>query len=132
MATRTAAARGYRRGQPQQPDLRYPGTVTGSAITTRMAGAYKQAMTHDPCAYCGGTATGWDHITPRHHGGSNSWTNLTGCCKTCNSSKTAHPLLLYMLARRVRADIADQLRELSTITGNPYARGIGDLTRGAM
>ena len=28
-----------------------------------------------------------DHVIPKSHGGKTSWTNVTTCCKTCNSEK---------------------------------------------
>ena len=40
-----------------------------------------------PCAYCGGTATDVDHITPRSRGGSEKMRNLAPACSRCNSEK---------------------------------------------
>lgn len=61
----------------------------------------------DPCAYCGHTRehhrdhVGADHIVPVSKGGELDWTNVTGCCGFCNSSKHDKPLL-YFLAVYVR------------------------------
>lgn len=53
----------------------------------------------DPCVYCGKTATGFDHITPKVEGGSDLWPNLAPCCGRCNSSKSATPLLFFLRRR---------------------------------
>jgi 5-methylcytosine-specific restriction endonuclease McrA len=39
------------------------------------------------CAYCGGVADTRDHIVPRARGGKNTWSNVTACCRSCNSEK---------------------------------------------
>lgn len=39
------------------------------------------------CPYCGAPATEIDHIRPRSKGGTNSESNLVGCCHSCNISK---------------------------------------------
>lgn len=58
---------------------------------------YLAVILRDPCAYCGGEASGFDHITPRVDGGGDEWENLAPCCRSCNSSKCATPLLLHLL-----------------------------------
>lgn len=64
---------------------------------------YLAVLRRDPCAYCGGPSEALDHIEPRVAGGSDGWDNLTAACKSCNSSKTATPLLLSMAGRQARA-----------------------------
>jgi 5-methylcytosine-specific restriction endonuclease McrA len=41
------------------------------------------------CAYCGGEASGWDHIVPLSRGGENTVANLVPCCTDCNRRKAA-------------------------------------------
>jgi hypothetical protein len=58
------------------------------------------AVLRDPCVYCGSRdVTGFDHITPKIEGGSDDWENLAACCHTCNSSKCATSLLLFLNRR---------------------------------
>ena len=60
---------------------------------------YLGAILNDPCVYCGGRSTGFDHIIPKAEGGGDDWTNLTPCCGRCNSSKRVTPLLLFLCRR---------------------------------
>ena len=54
----------------------------------------------DPCAYCGRPRSGGiDHIVPVSDGGTDALDNLTGACASCNSGKSAKPLLEYLLYR---------------------------------
>jgi 5-methylcytosine-specific restriction endonuclease McrA len=53
----------------------------------------------DPCAYCGGAATGVDHIVPVAHGGEHGGDNLAACCGECNRQKNTTPLLRFLLDR---------------------------------
>lgn len=43
------------------------------------------------CQYCGGEHTSGDltidHIIPKVQGGSNEWTNVVTCCRSCNMKK---------------------------------------------
>lgn len=65
---------------------------------------YLGAVIRDRCVYCGSAdVTGFDHITPKVEGGSDDWENLAPCCPSCNSSKSATPLLLFLRRRPVRA-----------------------------
>lgn len=58
------------------------------------------------CAYCGLTfgheELTMDHVIPKYHKGTNSWTNLVTACKRCNHHKgartpeQAHMKLLYV------------------------------------
>lgn len=60
--------------------------------------AYRRALKHDPCAYCGSPPpVGIDHIEPASiHGDRSDWTNLIGCCKRCNETKRDLPLMLAL------------------------------------
>jgi hypothetical protein len=58
----------------------------------------------DPCAYCGGSAGGVDHILPHARGGEDVAENLTGCCGHCNAVKSATPLLLFLGWNRAKRD----------------------------
>jgi hypothetical protein len=60
---------------------------------------YEAIIKNDPCVYCGGPAGEVEHVTPVVLGGSPEWDNLAGACRSCNASKHATPLLLYLLAR---------------------------------
>lgn len=55
------------------------------------------ALLADPCAYCGGASDQIDHVVPVARGGDSTADNLAGACKSCNSSKHATPLLLFLL-----------------------------------
>jgi thymidine kinase len=37
------------------------------------------------CAYCGASATTYDHVVPKMHGGTNDPSNLVPACASCNS-----------------------------------------------
>lgn len=50
-----------------------------------------------PCVYCGGRATGWDHVMPMSRGGRHAVDNLVPACKPCNSAKQdTHPSLIHV------------------------------------
>lgn len=53
----------------------------------------------DPCAYCGGPGTDWDHIEPLARGGAHSAENITRACSGCNATKRDKPLLLFLATR---------------------------------
>lgn len=54
------------------------------------------------CVYCGKDSFfGVDHIEPLCLGGSNEYTNLAPCCKSCNSSKQGKPLQIWLETRRI-------------------------------
>lgn len=54
------------------------------------------------CQYCGGKATGYDHIIPLSHGGSDDASNKVHCCKVCNNIKSIQPLVKFLNANRER------------------------------
>lgn len=59
--------------------------------------SYMAVLRRDPCAYCGNVAGTVDHIEPLNSGGSGGWANLTASCRSCNSSKSAAPLLAFLM-----------------------------------
>lgn len=63
------------------------------------AAAYAEILRADPCSYCGEPGGTADHIIPVAQGGANDWSNLTGACGPCNSSKSASTMLLWMANR---------------------------------
>jgi hypothetical protein len=69
---------------------------------------YFGALLSDPCVYCGalGKLT-VDHIDASSAGGSDEWANLVGACQECNSQKRKTPLLRYLLARPLYAQITE-------------------------
>lgn len=48
------------------------------------------------CVYCGGPATGVDHLQPVARGGTNDFFNLAPCCKECNLKKQARPIWVML------------------------------------
>jgi 5-methylcytosine-specific restriction endonuclease McrA len=52
------------------------------------------------CAYCLEPATSLDHVVPVSKGGGHTKENVVPCCSTCNPSKGAKPLLVWMATRR--------------------------------
>lgn len=51
------------------------------------------------CVYCGKPAVSQDHIVPMIRGGTHSADNVVPACISCNSSKGAKPLLVWMYER---------------------------------
>ena len=58
---------------------------------------YVQIILADPCAYCGGPGGTVDHIVALADGGDGEWDNLGGACLSCNTSKKATPMLIWMV-----------------------------------
>lgn len=54
----------------------------------------KNVLTRDryTCVYCGKHATTIDHVTPRAHGGVNSYENCVASCSKCNAKKGSKTL----------------------------------------
>ena len=46
----------------------------------------------ESCVYCGGQATGFDHLHPVVRGGLTDFYNLAPACGSCNSRKWSHPI----------------------------------------
>lgn len=59
-----------------------------------------QILLKDPCTYCGKSTEALDHSIPVSRGGTNDVTNLTGTCKTCNSSKKDKTFLEFLIERQ--------------------------------
>lgn len=68
-------------------------------VATPEALAYVQVLVGDPCCYCGEPMEQVDHIVPVGAGGDGSWENLTAACGSCNRSKSARPLLVFLAER---------------------------------
>jgi hypothetical protein len=64
--------------------------------------AYREAMRHDPCAYCGKPGGTVDHIEPRKPGGADDVSNLTGACAACNNAKFTLPMLFFLGYKQAR------------------------------
>jgi 5-methylcytosine-specific restriction endonuclease McrA len=58
---------------------------------------YMGILRHDPCSYCGSDGGTIDHIEALHFGGETRWSNLTGACRRCNTSKGTGGLLSFLL-----------------------------------
>ena len=54
------------------------------------------------CQYCGGEATGYDHIIPLARGGSDTEDNKVPCCIECNRKKNDKPLVDFLNYSRER------------------------------
>lgn len=65
----------------------------------------------DQCAYCDNPCEVIDHVVPLASGGNNDWTNLTAACRKCNQSKSATPLLLFLIRRAEKAENSVRLAE---------------------
>jgi 5-methylcytosine-specific restriction endonuclease McrA len=61
---------------------------------------YIEAITSDPCAYCGAPMEHVDHIDPVALDGASDWSNFTPSCGACNRSKSDKPLLLFLVGDR--------------------------------
>lgn len=77
--------------------------------------AWMRILRDDACAYCDerpdeGTV---DHIEPRalRRHGLHNWTNMVGACSSCNGSKGARPLLLFLASRGVKQRRRDDQRQ---------------------
>lgn len=67
--------------------------TTGACPDVR---SYAQIITNDPCAYCGNPMQAIDHVVPLRHGGLHRWDNLAPACASCNTRKSARPLLEFL------------------------------------
>ncbi|MED1953961.1 HNH endonuclease [Brevibacillus centrosporus] len=52
------------------------------------------------CQYCGGTATGFDHIIPTSKGGLDLDENKVPCCVRCNNAKATQTLAAFLNGNR--------------------------------
>ena len=54
----------------------------------------------DTCCYCGRkTKLSLDHLIPRLEGGPDAADNVTYACRSCNSSKGARDMVLWLVAK---------------------------------
>lgn len=72
------------------------------------------------CQYCGGVATGYDHILAQARGGTDDPENLVPCCKACNQIKNDKPVVDFLnnYRERIRDDIVtanENLRRYVTL-----------------
>ena len=67
----------------------------------------KALIAQEPCAYCGGIATGYDHIIATARGGTDDDENKVYCCAECNRIKNDKPLVDFLNFNRER--VADNL-----------------------
>lgn len=63
---------------------------------------YEAIIKNDPCVYCGGPGGEVEHVVPSSRGGSAEWDNLASACRSCNASKHASSLLVYLLVKNGR------------------------------
>ena len=56
----------------------------------------KLLMESNTCQYCGGSATGYDHIIARSKGGSDEDCNKVSCCARCNKIKSTNPVVDFL------------------------------------
>ena len=73
-----------------------------------------------PCAYCGGEATGWDHVVPLARGGAHTVANLVPSCWDCNHRKNRYPVeatpwLVHLLCGWCWTPVARKRSELRRI-----------------
>ena len=64
--------------------------------------AKRQLMESNVCQYCGGVATGYDHIVALARGGTDDIENKVPCCKECNQIKNDKPLVDFLNNNRQR------------------------------
>lgn len=70
---------------------------------SKQAADYAEFVRQDPCCYCGSRGGEADHVQPLANGGAHDPENLTGACKSCNSSKGDMALLTFLLYRSATA-----------------------------
>lgn len=66
---------------------------------------YRRIVQKDPCSYCAEAGGTKDHIVPRHAGGPDHETNLTGACRSCNMAKGSLDLLGFLFEGRWGTDL---------------------------
>lgn len=80
------------------------------------------------CAYCGAENVSLevDHIVPRSHGGSDSVSNLTLACHTCNQRKGNRPVEEFLhrkpeVLKKVLAQAKAPLRDAAAVNATRFA-----------
>lgn len=99
---------------PRAMDLRF-GYVS-EHITGTMRQDVVDALHLDPCAYCGAPADTLDHIEATRLGGAHDLSNLAAACASCNSRKQTVPLLQFLLAGMILAELEWPLEQLARLT----------------
>jgi 5-methylcytosine-specific restriction endonuclease McrA len=64
-------------------------TAGMSAMDRELSVAYRLAIVHDLCFYCGDPGTEDDHYQSLKKGGTDHWWNLVRACRPCNARKNA-------------------------------------------
>lgn len=60
-----------------------------------------EVLIKDPCFYCGKLSETIDHLIPLSLGGTDSVINLTGACKSCNSSKKDKTFIEFLIDEQI-------------------------------
>lgn len=61
---------------------------------------WRAVLVQDPCVYCGGTATGLDHIQASSRDGADGWANRAPACRVCDELKGPAGLLWFIVAKQ--------------------------------
>lgn len=76
------------------------------------------------CSYCGGEATGPDHVLPLCIGGQDTPDNRVPCCPRCNNVKNKRPLVVFL------NDVFSKFIDIKRVASNPklskYVRHTGN------
>lgn len=77
-------------------------------FTSRCVNAkgYRNTVKKDPCVYCGGKSTTFEHVLPRKFGGRTEYNNVVGACQSCNNRKGHTGLLQFLLSNPVGVNYA--------------------------
>ena len=109
MRVKEATARRYKAWKEANPERVRAHKVNRRARETGAKGFHTEvqwldllASYHGKCVYCGANATARDHVTPITKGGTDDISNIAPVCMTCNSSKGAKQLLVWLLKRPPR------------------------------
>ena len=72
-------------------------------------------MESKTCQYCGGEATGYDHILCKYKGGADEDYNKVPCCPTCNKKKSTMDVVEFLNNNldRINIDIVKNNKKLS-------------------
>lgn len=62
----------------------------------RDAADYRSLIANDPCVWCGSPAEHVDHIHPIARAGTDRWDNYAPACRSCNLSKHAKTVLIFL------------------------------------
>ena len=86
----------------------------------------------ETCAYCGGKATGIDHILAIARGGGNEEENKVPCCAECNRIKNDKPLVDFLNSNRdrIRDDLVTSNEKLKRFVTLCNVTGCYKVTQG--